>query len=235
VAQIDNPVEFPCINAFGGVTVQLPVNAGMPLSSELVTVATEACDRVDDAKHTSVLVIRIDGAMEGPADVWPGDADVRLVSKWEQVLRRIERLEAVIVAHARRRCSMAALELLLVSDYRVAMADFQIQSEASCVWPSMWIYRIVNQIGVRKSRNLVLFGRNLSARDVLDLGLIDEISANAVLNVNSLVASLTSTEVVDVGIRRRLMLEDLSLSYENAIGDHLAACARALRRKKLGQ
>ena len=55
-----------------------------------------------------------------PANRWPRDLTVALVSKWERALRRLERLPAATIAVADGDCGGPALDALLATDYRIA-------------------------------------------------------------------------------------------------------------------
>lgn len=201
------------------------LDGARPLSRDLVAAVAAFCDRVEDASGAELAVIQLGGAPAGP---WPHDADVHLVSKWERVLRRLERLNVGTVAVATGDCGGVAMELLLATDYRVASADLRLLVPAygGAVWPGMALYRLANQVGLAQVRRAVLFGVPIGAAEALERGLVDEVAADPA----AAVATLGSRSGPELAIRRQLMLDATTTSFEDALGRHLAACDRTLRR-----
>jgi isomerase DpgB len=143
------------------------------------------------------------------------------------LVRRLERSNAISFAIARHVCSPLALELLLVADQRLANSDFLI-SRTKKMWPGMAIYRLSQQIGMIQARRLLLHGHDLNASTCLSLGLIDEILAGPMEDLGKLVEDVSRLE--EFGMIRRLIQESHTEAYEEALGAHLAACDRILRK-----
>jgi isomerase DpgB len=215
--------------------LQLELDGGAVLCSNLVTRLTAFCNHVDDIPRLSVVTLLLCGGRgETGHQPWPGAGiDVHLVNQWEQALRRLERLNAATIAAVSGVCNGVALEILLATDYRLAATQFRIILSGSRgeVWPGMAIYRLAHQVGVGRSRKLVLFGGELSATQAVEWGLVDEImEQNVASSVSRCAETLRRRMDPDIAIRRRLLLDAPALSFENALGMHLAACDRVIRR-----
>jgi len=214
----------------------LRIDTARPLSASLIDDLSGLCDRIEDiadrADNPVVTLHLSDRDSAVPNLSWPGEVGIRLVNKWEQILRRLERLAAVTIAVAEDRCGGPALEVLLSCDYRIGTSGLRLKPPVynGGLWPGMIVHRLANQLGSTRARHLVLFGSDVSATQAIQLGLIDDAvddPATAVATVAKSVAGLTGSELA---IRRRLLLDATTTSFEEALGAHLAACDRALRR-----
>ncbi|WIM94394.1 enoyl-CoA hydratase-related protein [Actinoplanes oblitus] len=200
------------------------IDGGEPLSDELVTSLTTAVERAEDGADRT-LVLRAGGV---PGTAGPGaDLGIHLVNKWERTLRRLERVAAFTVTVVDRDCGGVALEALLATDYRVAVTGARLVPSP---WPGMGLYRLANQAGAAAVRRAVLLGVPLTAAEALGLGLIDEVAADPDAAVAAARTRLGTASAADLAVRRRLLLDATTTSYEEALGRHLAACDRQLRR-----
>jgi isomerase DpgB len=208
--------------------LHIQIDGRCPLSKDLIGALGSVCDAAEDGGESSVVRMVLSGA---PEEGWTRGLDVGLVTKWERALRRIERLPATTLAVAAGDCGGMALDALLVADYRVATTDARLLAvaEGGVVWPGMTLYRLSQQVGAARSRRAVLFGQAIEVGEALHLGLVDALVvdvAAALAPVEELVGRRAGP---DLAIRRRLLLEATSTSFENALGTHLAACDRVLR------
>ena len=204
------------------------VNGRHPLSMSLVGVLATVCDRAEDRGDRNTVILHLSGAPEEPLD---GDVTVALVSKWERVLRRLERLPAATIAVCSGECGGPALEALLATDYRIATDSVRLlmPSRAGLTWPGMVMYRLVRQAGAAAARRAVLFGSPIVGPEAVAMHLIDELAADT---PSALAAAAKLAEAVpgaELAIRRQLMQEAPTVSFEEALGGHLAACDRLLR------
>jgi isomerase DpgB len=215
------------------------LDPAQPLSAALISGLDELCDRVENAAEDAIVVIHLAG--RDPADdtrpqpeEWPGDVGIHTVSRWERALRRIERLDAVTVAMAEGGCGGPALEVMLATDCRIAGTGTRLWLPMTDgeFWPGMAVHRLANQIGVAATRRLLLSDGELSLPLALRLGLINELADEPLEEVHATAERVGQLGGAEFGIRRRLLLEAPATSYEEAIGAHLAACDRALRRAR---
>ncbi|MEU5052615.1 enoyl-CoA-hydratase DpgB [Streptomyces sp. NPDC021096] len=205
------------------------VDGARPLTVATVAELTALADRVEDSGAPQVAVLHVTGA---PEDSWTREVSLPLVNKWERALRRLERLDAATVAVATGDCGGVAFEALLATDYRIAGADARltVPSDVNGVWPGMALYRLANQIGIGPTRRTVLFGLPLPASEALGLHLVDEVADDTEAALARTVALLGSRTGQGLGVRRQLMLDATTTRFEDALGSHLAACDRVLRR-----
>ncbi|KUJ59735.1 hypothetical protein ACZ90_64800 [Streptomyces albus subsp. albus] len=222
--------------------ISLTIDCSAALTPSLVESVTAACDRAEDAQPGSIVVLQITSGepRDTPADPgsgWPGDSGVHLVNKWERALRRLERVPAAVIAVAAGPLTGPGLEALLTADYRIGTTDLALSLPVGdgSVWPSMALHRLSQQLGVARARQLALFGTEVPAERALGIGLIDEIAHDeeevleAVARAAKLAAELTGSEIA---IRRRLLLDATTTSFEESLGVHLSACDRTLRRAR---
>ncbi|MFX0579005.1 enoyl-CoA-hydratase DpgB [Nocardia nepalensis] len=214
------------------------ISADKPLSADLVESVTALARRAEDASSDRPhgVVLYISGAQRDRSFAWPGDVAVGDVGKWETALRRLEQVPAPIVAVVSGDAYGPAAELLLVADYRVLRSGsvFAFAATESGVWPAMGLHRLVAQAGVGPARQLTVQGRSLSAERARDLGLIDTVIADGAeaetAAINAGLALFGSVAGSEVAIRRRLLLDAGTTRFEDALGAHLAASDRTLRR-----
>ncbi|EXU62882.1 enoyl-CoA hydratase [Streptomyces sp. PRh5] len=205
------------------------VDGAEPPTAATVHAVQAVCDKAEDRPGRGVVAVQVGGA---PAAGWTGDLDVMRVSKWERTLRRLERLPRATVAVATGDCGGAALDAFLVCDVRVVTPGTRllVHGDATATWPGMAGYRLVQLAGPARVRRALLFGVPIEAPEALALGVADELAddpAGAVAAVAGLVSGLAGKEVA---IRRQLLFDAATTSFEDALGPHLAACDRVLRR-----
>ncbi len=210
----------------------LTLDSAQPLSPSLIGELTGLCDRIEDADGDAVAVILINGSSGPVPEQWPGGVQIHLVSKWEQALRRLERLSALSIAVVDGHCSGLTLELLLSCDHRIATpsARLDLPLTAEGVWPGMVLHRLATHLGVARARQLLLFKTSLDAGRAADLGLVDQVTDDPIALVAQQEAALRGLAGSELAIRRRLLMDAAVMSFEDALGAHLAACDRALRR-----
>lgn len=120
------------------------IDGNSPLSPELTSSVTAACDAAESHGDLRRVVVQVAGAP--PAGTLP-DVTVGLVSRWERALRRLERLAAVTIAVADGDCGGPALDALLVTDYRIAAPTLRllVPGRPCTTWPGMALYRLAQQ------------------------------------------------------------------------------------------
>jgi isomerase DpgB len=212
----------------GDLTIR--IDGSRPLSAESVAALGAVCDSAEDRAGHGSVILHVSGL---PQAEWAADLSIAQLSKWERGLRRLERLPAVTIAVAEGDCGGPALDALLAADYRIMPTSGRLLLPivAGAIWPGMAIYRLVRQAaGAAGARQAVLFGRPIGAGAALAMGLIDEVSVNAASALAKAREVAAAAEGAELAIRRQLMLEALTTSFEDALGVHLAACDRVLRR-----
>lgn len=207
---------------------------GRALTAASVAELAALCDRAEDGEASRFVVLRVSGV---PGPEWSHDLPVALVSKWERGLRRLERLPALIIAVADDDCGGAALDALLSADYRImsAAARLVVPVVAGATWPGMALYRLARQAaGAALARRAAVFGTPIGAAEAQAMGIIDEAAGDTALALEKAMAAAGALPGAELAIRRQLVLEAPATSFEDALGVHLAACDRALRRAAAG-
>ncbi len=211
--------------------LDLPANAG--LTPALAGLAARTCDRAEDLRGDAVLVLGLNGSVPA-ADEPRRAADTALITQWEHILHRIERLPALVVAIADGACDGVRAAALLVADYRIAGRGFRLSLADGCPETLMGMagFRLQCQLGAAQARRILLWQMELGARKALELGLLDEICTDEKAALAMLLerhASLDPVDRSEFAVRRRLLLQDAATDFEDALGSHLAACDRSIR------
>jgi len=207
------------------------IDGSMPVSAGVIAALDVFIDQVEDAPAGVVPVITGTGE---PGAAHADAPDVALVNKWERVLRRLERLNRPTVAVVHGDCGGIAVEALLATDLRVAAPRTRLYLPAGPggTWPGMGLYRLANQVGFARVRRWILFGNPLSAAEAVGAHLVDEVAEDTGAAIAAVVARLETADGADVAVRRQLMLDATTTTFEEALGRHLAACDRLLRRTR---
>jgi isomerase DpgB len=207
----------------------LRIDGRLPISAATTEAVLRLCDRAEDRSETGLLVAYVSGA---PGEGWTGDLSVGLLTKWERALRRLERLGLATVAVAAGDCGGTALDVLLATDIRIAEPGVRLllPVDAEATWPGMSLYRLARQGGVRGVRRAALLGTPIEAADAVALGLLDTVVGEPGATLAELTARAGTITGKELAIRRQLMQDADRTSFEEALGSHLAACDRALRR-----
>ncbi|MEO3811633.1 enoyl-CoA-hydratase DpgB [Sphaerisporangium sp. B11E5] len=214
------------VNATGGGPV-LRIDGAEPLSAASVEAVLALCDAAEDHHGPGVAALRVCGA---PDASFPRELSVGLVSKWERAVRRLERLPMLTVAVASGDCGGAALDVLTAADVRVAVTGTRllIASDGEAAWPGMALHRLAQQAGTAWTRKAVLLGAPIEAEEALALHLIDTVVDDPAATLAAFAGrAYAGTELA---IRRQLIVDAGTTTFEDALGAHLAACDRALRR-----
>jgi isomerase DpgB len=212
----------------------LRVDGSRPLSAETVAELGTVCGRAEDGDTSGFVIVYVSGV---PEPEWHSGLSVALVSKWERGLRRLERLPAVTIAVAEDDCGGPALDALLATDYRImpAWAKLVVPAVAGATWPGMALYRLARQAaGAAQARKAALFGTPIDAATAQAMGVIDEVADNVTIALEKAMEVAAAARGAELAIRRQLVLEASTTSFEDALGVHLAACDRALRRAATG-
>lgn len=207
----------------------LRIDGAQPLSAASVEAVAAVCDRAEDHGRPGIVEVHLTGA---PGALWAGGLTVGLVTKWERMVRRLERLPMATVAVVSGDCGGTALDVLLASDFRIAAHGTRllVPTDGTATWPGMALYRLVQQAGPAAVRRAVLLGAPIDADRAVALHLLDEVVHDTAAGFAALAGAVGPISARELAIRRQLMFDTTTTSFEDALGAHLAACDRALRR-----
>ncbi|OBK45269.1 enoyl-CoA-hydratase DpgB [Mycobacterium sp. 1081908.1] len=174
----------------------------------------------------------IDLREAGPQHLSPGDG-IADVNGWERTLRLIERSPATTAALFGQQIGGHALEVGLACDFRITGPGSRvIWHNDGAVWPSTALFRLVQLVGPAQTIRLSLLGRPMDASAALVSGLVDIITDEPETELEALRAAVARLD--DLRVVRQLIAEATHTSYDEALGAHLAACERYLRRRGVG-
>lgn len=212
----------------------LRVDGSLPLSAGTVAEFGAVCDTIEDGDASGLVIIYVSGV---PGPECTRGLSVAMVSKWERALRRLERLPAGTIAVAEGDCGGPALDALLASDYRI-MPDWArliVPVVDGATWPGMALYRLARQAaGAARARRAALFGAPIWAAEARAMGVIDDVADDVTICAKKAMELAAAAGGAELAIRRQLVLEAATTTFEDALGTHLAACDRALRRAAAG-
>lgn len=208
----------------------LSIDGREPPSLALVSALGQARDQAEREAEGGVVQIAAAGAPAG--GIRPPDLSVALVSKWERAVRSLERSAAPTVAMAAGDCGGTALDVLLAADVRIATPDLRllVSVDGEATWPGMAMFRLIQQTGLAPARGSLLFGTPITAAEALAVHLIDTVTGDPATAMAATVAKVRGFTGSELAIRRQLMFDASATSFEDALGSHLAACDRSLRR-----
>lgn len=207
----------------------LRIDGSRPVSPADVNAVLRLCDRAEDGYGAGLLTAYVSGA---PHPGWTSELSVGLMTKWERAVRRLERAALITVAVAAGDCGGAALDVLLAADVRVAVsgARLVVATDAGSTWPGMALYRLARQGTAAGLRKAALLGVPIAAEQAVAAGLIDVVVDEPDDVLAEIASASGAVAGKELAIRRQLMLDAAEHSFEEALGSHLAACDRALRR-----
>jgi isomerase DpgB len=217
------------VTAAGNDDLVLRIDGNRPVSPATVEAVLGVCDRAEDGYGAGLLTAYVSGA---PHPGWTKDLNVGLLTKWERAVRRLERLGLITVAVAAGDCGGTALDVLLATDVRIAVAGARLVVSASggATWPGMALYRIARQGATAPLRRAALLGTPVDAEQAVAAGLVDVVVDQPEDVLVGIAATAGTVAGKEMAIRRQLMLDAAEHSFEETLGSHLAACDRALRR-----
>ncbi|WP_212818784.1 enoyl-CoA-hydratase DpgB [Polymorphospora rubra] len=207
----------------------LVIDGSRPVSPGDIDAVHRICDQAEDGHHAGLLTVYVSGA---PEPGWTAGLNVGLVTKWERAVRRLERSALVTVAVATGDCGGTALDVLLATDVRIVAPGARLMMATDCeaTWPGMALYRLIRHgigSGVRRA---VLLGAPIDAGEAVAVGLVDVVTDEPGSVLAQVAAAAGGVAGKELAIRRQLMLEAAGREFDEALGSHLAACDRALRR-----
>jgi isomerase DpgB len=213
----------------------LRVDGTVPVSGTTVAALQAFCDSAEQQHDgPGAAIVEVSGAPGATDGRSPHRPDADLVVSWENALCRLERLPRITVAVAAGDCGGAALEVLLATDFRIAAPDVRLLAagDSECPeYPGMALFRLTRQYGGTRIPRAVLLGAPIDADAALALGLVHEVADDPAAAVAAFEASTAPLSGPEPAVRRRLMADASSTSFEDALGAHLAACDRSLGRE----
>ena len=201
-------------------------------SAQMTDELQKAFHKIEDESTCRMLVIRGDNGMfscgidlrDFPADQKP---DVYGFSKWERMLRTLERLPVITIAAIEAECAGGGMQVALACDVRVAAKDavFHLYEARFGFLPGMSVFRLAKFIGLGRARRMALTGRRVNAAEAERIGLVDHLCEKGELEkgIQNAMSEFPDLTVEAIELIRRLLDESFEMSYEDFVGGFLAA------------
>lgn len=205
------------------------------INMTMVRELTAVCDRLEDESGCRVVVFEgADGCfLKGIdfRDFRPDQPmDIHGFSKWEKCCVRIERLRMATIAAVDGPAVGGGAQLVLVCDARVGSpaASIQFNEVHLGFLPGMATFRLAKSVGLGHARRLIMQCPEVGAEEAVALGLLDAVSEDLGAAVQQAITGFGPGHTVAIQLARRLLNESFSTSFEDAIGNFLAAQHRAI-------
>jgi enoyl-CoA hydratase/carnithine racemase len=128
---------------------------------------------------------------------------------WELALRRIETMEAMVVAAIHSHCLGGGLQLALACDIRVARDDARLGLTAAHegIIPGLGAWRVARFAGVGRAKQLALLADVIDAPTALAWGLVDVVAGPDAFNarVSAVVERLGSVARTSTALTKKLI------------------------------
>jgi cyclohexa-1,5-dienecarbonyl-CoA hydratase len=153
------------------------------LDIELLTELRDALGRVEDDRH--LLIIDADGtkAFSAGASVQDhmGDRIEAMLEAFHDSFRLLAKLDVVTIALVRGAALGGGCELALACDFILAAENAKFgQPEIKLgVFPPVAAWQLSRQVAPRRGLELLLTGEPISAREALDLGMVNAVFAES--------------------------------------------------------
>ncbi|HMF95816.1 MAG TPA: enoyl-CoA hydratase/isomerase family protein [Vicinamibacterales bacterium] len=137
---------------------------------------------VDDlASHSQLRVVVVRGAGRAFCSgidltaLSLGEIGMTFYRNWETALRKLEALDAVVVAAIQSHCIGGGLQIALACDLRIARDDarFGITALREGIIPGMGMWRVARHAGLGRAKRLALAADVVDAAVALEWGLVD--------------------------------------------------------------
>lgn len=199
--------------------------------AQLTAALNLLCEKVADHTERAVVVLRV-GPMPNPDRAWPGAVGIQEVNRWERAVHRLTRLGAATIGVVDGTCAGPALDLVLSTDYRIGTTDMRLLLPINDghFWPGMALHRLVQQVGAGMARRVIMWREDITADDAVAMAVIDRVCTDLEAAAHEATVLFGRIAEPELAIRRQLLLEAATTGFDEALGAHLAACDRELRR-----
>lgn len=160
--------------------------------------------------------------------------DIRVISKWEKIVSLVENMPKVTLAALYGNFNEPGFQWALACDYRICLENtkFRFASIKNGFLPGMAVFRLAKYVGLGRAKKMLISGNELNAEEAISWGLSDKIVGNLDEAIAEFVMSTKPHEVEAIVMARKLLNSSYHASYEDEIGDYMAAQARCFESLK---
>jgi enoyl-CoA hydratase len=154
-----------------------------------------------------------------------GETTLRFFRDWETALRKLETLNAIVIAAIHSHCIGGGLQIALACDLRVARADarFGITAVKEGIIPGLGMWRIARYSGLGRAKRLALAADVIDAATAHEWGLVDWVVDDA--DFETRISELTKRMLAMAATSTRLTKKLTNMAFEAPFTDLVAAYA----------
>jgi enoyl-CoA hydratase len=154
-----------------------------------------------------------------------GEIQIDWFRRWDEGLRRLEKLSAVTIAKMHGYALGGGLQLALACDLRVATPDTRLGLPAvlEALIPGMGTYRLPRFIGLGRARRMVLTGEMVYAEEARAMGLVDWVVPPDKIDETTAwaVATILKGSPTALRLSKKLVNSSFETNYEEALWTYL--------------
>ncbi len=148
-----------------------------------------------------------------------GEIAMTFFRNWEAALRKLETLDAVVIAAVHSHCIGGGLQVALACDLRVARDDarFGITAVREGIIPGIGMWRVARHAGLGRAKRLALAAEIVDAEVAQQWGLVDWVVDAA--SFDAKVAELTERILSMAETSTRLTKKLTNMAFETSFAD----------------
>jgi enoyl-CoA hydratase len=189
-------------------------------------------DRLDGSTEKCPSVVLISG--EGRAfcsgldltALAMGQIDQDFFRTWEIALRKLETMDAIVVACVHSYCIGGGLQLALACDFRVAREDtkFAVTAVNEGIIPGLGMWRLARHAGLSRARQLALAGDMIDAETAKEWGLVEYVEPSR--SFQARVTDVTRRLLIMPSDAKRFTKKLINLSFDTEWADAVGIFAQ---------
>ena len=148
-----------------------------------------------------------------------GEITMAFFRNWEAALRKIETLDAVVIAAVHSHCIGGGLQVALACDLRVARDDarFGITAVREGIIPGIGMWRVARHAGLGRAKRLALAADVIDAKTALSWGLVDYVVDSEAFDAT--VAALSERLLMMARTSTRLTKKLTNMAFDTPFAD----------------
>ena len=148
-----------------------------------------------------------------------GETGMTFFRNWETGLRKLETLDAVVIAAIHSHCIGGGLQVALACDLRVARDDarFGITAVREGIIPGIGMWRVARHAGIGRAKRLALAADIVDAAEAKEWGLVDWVVAPD--SFEAKVAELTGRILSAASTSTRLTKKLTNMAFETSFDE----------------
>ncbi|MGB0525379.1 MAG: enoyl-CoA hydratase/isomerase family protein [Flammeovirgaceae bacterium] len=215
------------------------------ITPQKVLEINEALNVIEDHSTINVLVIKggEDNFCNGinPTDfgLLEEQPHIHAFQKWEKLCRRLERLNKHTITVITGKCQGAGLQLAMTCDICLVAenAIFHIKELEQGFLPGIILLNLAKYVGLGRAKKLIFEAHPFTAQEAMSWGLVSHVYAHDTFDqevINYLESAVKLSPDL-AQLTRRLLIEAYATSYEDFVGNYLAAQHRAINQTELSK